>query len=185
MEIPGQISAEIDSRHLTNGPLSHILRNRHYLGEINHHGRSWSGEHPAIIDPETFEKVQARLGEQRVARAARLKSAALLRGKLFNEAGERLTPAYAVKAGVRYGYYVSTSAMRSRDRAASSIHRLPAAALETAIVNALRWRSKRVVGMDPQSTPRRTPDRSAVRSSRWRSPRHRNSVLLTPRNARP
>lgn len=124
--------------HLTNGPLSHILHNRHYLGEINHHGRSWSGEHPAIIDPETFETVQARLEEQRVARAVRLKSTALLRGKLFNEAGERLTPAYAVKDGVRYGYYVSTSAMQSRDRGASLIHRLPAASLETAIVNALR-----------------------------------------------
>ena len=124
--------------HLTNGPLSYILRNRHYLGEINHHGRSWPGEHPAIIDPETFEKVQARLGEQRVARAARLKSTALLRGKLFNEAGERLTPTYAVKDGVRYGYYVSTSAMQSRDRGGSAIHRLPAAALETAVVNALR-----------------------------------------------
>lgn len=124
--------------HLTNGPLSHILNNRHYLGEINHHGRSWSGEHPAIIDPDTFETVQARLEEQRVARAARLKSTALLRGKLFNEAGERLTPAYAVKDGVRYGYYVSTSAMQSRDRGAALIHRLPAASLETAIVNALR-----------------------------------------------
>ena len=124
--------------HLTNGPLSHILHNRHYLGEINHHGRSWSGEHPAIIDPDTFETVQACLEEQRVARAARLKSTALLRGKLFNEAGERLTPTYAVKDGVRYGYYVSTSAMQSRDRGASLIHRLPAASLETAIVNALR-----------------------------------------------
>jgi len=124
--------------HLTNGPLSYILRNRHYLGEINHHGRSWPGEHPAIVDPETFEKVRARLEGQRVARATRLKSRALLRGKLFNEAGERLTPAYAVKDGVRYGYYVSTSAMQSRDRGASPIHRLPAAPLETAVVNALR-----------------------------------------------
>src|SRR6185437_15895314 len=124
--------------HLTNGPLSHILRNRHYLGEINHHRRSWPGEHPAIIDPETFETVQGRLQEQRLARVTRLKSRALLRGKLFNEAGERLTPAYAVKGGVRYGYYVSTSAMQSRDRVASPIHRLPAAALETAVVNALR-----------------------------------------------
>ena len=124
--------------HLTNGPLSHILHNRHYLGEINHHRRSWPGEHPAIIGPEIFEKVQARLEEQRVARAARLKSAALLRGKLFNEASERLTPTYAVKGGVRYGYYVSTSAMQSRDRGASPIHRLPAAPLETAVVNALR-----------------------------------------------
>ena len=85
-----------------------------------------------------FEKVQARLEEQRVARAARLRSRALLLGKLFNEAGERLTPTYATKDGVRYGYYVSTSAMQSRDRVASPMHRLPAAALETAVVNALQ-----------------------------------------------
>ena len=38
--------------HLTNGRSPHILHNRHYLGEINHHGRSWSGEHAAIIDPD-------------------------------------------------------------------------------------------------------------------------------------
>ncbi len=124
--------------HLTNGPLSHILRNRHYLGEINHRGRSWPGEHPAVIDPETFEKVQARLEGQRVARAARLKSRALLLGKIFNEAGERLTPTYATKGGVHYRYYVSTSALQSRDRVASPMHRLPAAALETAVVDALR-----------------------------------------------
>ena len=72
--------------HLTNGPLSHIFRNRHYLGEINHRGRSWPGEHTAIIDQGTFNKVQVRLEAQRVARAARLSSRALLRGKIFNEA---------------------------------------------------------------------------------------------------
>jgi hypothetical protein len=76
--------------HLTNGPLGQILRNRHYLGEINHRGRSWPGEHAAIVDAETFAQVQAKLDGQRVARATRLKSNALLLGKLFDEAGERL-----------------------------------------------------------------------------------------------
>jgi site-specific DNA recombinase len=151
--------------HLTTGPLSHILRNRHYLGEINHHGRSWPGEHPAIIDPDTFDTVQARLEGQRVARAVRLKSTALLRGKLFNEVGERLTPAYAVKDGVRYGYYVSTSAMQSRDRGASLIHRLPAASLETAIVNVLRSALQ-----DPQGpafdASKNAPNRWAIRPPR-------------------
>ena len=124
--------------HLTNGPLSHILRNRHYLGEINHHGRSWPGEHAAIIDRAGFDQVQARLGAQRVARTARLSSRALLRGKIFNEAGERLTPTYAMKGGVRYGYYVSTTVMQSRDCMAASTHRLPAAPLEAVVVDALR-----------------------------------------------
>jgi site-specific DNA recombinase len=124
--------------HLTNGPLAQILRNRHYLGEINHRGQSWPGEHAAIIDAETFAKVQAKLDGQRVARATRLKSNALLLGKLFNEAGEKLTPSYAIKKGVRYRYYISTSAMQARDRGSSAIHRLPTPALETAVIDALR-----------------------------------------------
>ena len=124
--------------HLTNGPLAHILRNRHYLGEINHRGQSWPGQHAAIVEAETFAAVQARLDGHRVARAARLKSHALLLGKLFDEAGERLTPSYAIKQGVRYCYYISTSAMQARDRVASSTHRLPAQALEAAIIDAVR-----------------------------------------------
>jgi site-specific DNA recombinase len=122
---------------LTSGPLAHILSNRHYLGEINHRGQSWPGEHATIIDAETFAKVQANLDGQRIARAARLKSNALLLGKLFNEAGERLTPSYAIKQGVRYHYYISTSAMQSRERVAASTHRLPAPALEAAVIDAL------------------------------------------------
>ena len=35
---------------LTNGPLAHILRNRVYLGELNHKGASYPGEHAAIVD---------------------------------------------------------------------------------------------------------------------------------------
>ena len=124
--------------HLTNGPLAHLLSNRHYLGEINHRGQSWPGEHAALVDQETFAKVQARLDGQRVTRAARLKSDALLIGKLFGETGERLTPSYATKQGVRYRYYISTSAMQARDRVEASTDRLPASALEAAVIDALR-----------------------------------------------
>jgi len=124
--------------HLTNGPLAHLLRNYHYLGEINHRDQSYPGEHAAFIDAETFAKVQAKLDGQRVARAARLKSNALLIGKLFNETNERLTPSYAVMQSVRYRYYISTSAKQERDRDDSATHRLPAPALEAAVVDALR-----------------------------------------------
>ena len=34
---------------LTNGPLAHILRNRVYVGELNHKGASYPGEHAAIV----------------------------------------------------------------------------------------------------------------------------------------
>ncbi|MDE3175015.1 MAG: recombinase family protein [Pseudomonadota bacterium] len=124
--------------HFTNGPLYRLLRNRHFLGEINHRCRSWPGEHAAIVDAETFAKVQAKLDEQRLSRADRLKSNALLMGKVFNEAGERLSPIHAAKNGVRYRYYISTSAMQGRERAAATSHRLPAPALEAAVIEALR-----------------------------------------------
>jgi site-specific DNA recombinase len=148
--------------HLTNGPLSHLLRNRHYLGQINHRGQSWPGEHTAIVDAETFAKVQAKLDGQRVERATRLKSNALLIGKLFNETGERLTPSYAIKRGVRYRYYISTSAMQAQDRAAPATRRLPAPALETAVIDVLRSAierqalksSERDVGFEAAADPR-------------------------------
>jgi site-specific DNA recombinase len=124
--------------HLTNGPLAHLLSNRHYLGEINHRGQSWPGEHASLVDQETFAKVQARLDGQRVTHAARLKSDALLIGKLFGETGERVTPSHATKQGVRYRYYISTSAMQARDRVEASTDRLPASALEAAVIDALR-----------------------------------------------
>src|ERR1035437_8955631 len=43
--------------HLTNGPLAHLLRNRVYLGELNHRNRSYPGEHQAIVSPELFAEV--------------------------------------------------------------------------------------------------------------------------------
>jgi len=35
---------------LTNGPLNHMLRNRMYLGELNHRESSYPGEHEPIVD---------------------------------------------------------------------------------------------------------------------------------------
>ncbi len=123
----------------TNGPLDHMLRNRHYIGEINHKGRSWPGEHAAIVDRAIFDQVQEKLVGKRRARVANHeKSRALLLGRLFNDAGERMTPTYAVKNGVRYRYYISVSAMQSRARTSSSVHRVHAESIETAVIDALQ-----------------------------------------------
>ena len=80
-------------------------------------------------------------------------------GKLFNETGERLTPSYAIKQGVRYRYYISTSAMQARDRAASATHRLPAPALEAAVIDALRSAIEK-----PRSSETEVGSRSCGRS---------------------
>jgi len=40
----------------TKGPLAYLIRNRMYLGEINHGPISYPGEHPAIVDKAIFDK---------------------------------------------------------------------------------------------------------------------------------
>jgi DNA invertase Pin-like site-specific DNA recombinase len=57
---------------LTNGPLAYMLRNRVYLGEINHRDQSYPGEHQPILDLALFDQVQARLDEN--LRGRRLKN---------------------------------------------------------------------------------------------------------------
>ena len=127
-----------------NGPISHILRNRHYIGEINHKGRSWPGEHAPIIDRQVFEAAQEKLvGQRRFRLADRAKSHALLSGKLFNAAGERMTPTYALKNGVRYRYYISSAALQSREMSDSAVHRIPADAIEALAMAALDGASAR------------------------------------------
>ena len=129
---------KIGGIHFTNGPIAHILHNSIYIGEIRHRGKSWQGEHAPIVDVEIFNSVQKLLMARRRFRlTARAKSDALLLGKLFNGAGERMTPSYAMKDGVRYRYYVSVSAMQSREQASEFMHRVPAAPIEAIVVEAL------------------------------------------------
>jgi len=51
-------------------------------------------------------------------------------GKLFDEAGHRLTPSHATKAGRRYRYYVSRPLVTDTAEEAPGAWRIPAAALE-------------------------------------------------------
>jgi site-specific DNA recombinase len=123
---------------LTNGPLAYLLRNRLYLGEISHHDQSYPGEHQPIIDQELFNEVQAQLDENR--RCRRLKnerSADLLLGKLYDDRGNRMTPSYAIKKGVRYRYYVSCVLAQGRKDEAGSIARVAASEIEAIVVDAL------------------------------------------------
>lgn len=129
---------------LTNGPLSHILRNRHYLGEINHKGRSWPGEHAALVDAPLFDAVQAKLAENlNRASSRKFGSGALLMGRIFDDRGNPMSPTHAVKKGVRYRYYVSAPIAQGRKHEAGSVGRVPANEIETQILAALRELKRR------------------------------------------
>lgn len=96
---------------LSRGALFHLLKNRTYLGEIPHGEKSYPGSHPAIIEPEVFEAVQAGLGTRRSAwRERPLRSATMsLRGLLFDADGVPMSPSFTHgKNGQVYRYYVSS-----------------------------------------------------------------------------
>jgi DNA invertase Pin-like site-specific DNA recombinase len=122
------------------GVLYLMLQNRIYRGEITHKGKSYPGEHPAIIDQPLWNEVQAVLAQNRVERAtgARAKHPSVLGGLVFDATGERLTPTYAIKKGTRYRYYVSSSLVREAKGNRAGRWRIPAGDLEGLVVNRLR-----------------------------------------------
>ena len=122
------------------GALYLMLQNRIYRGEITHKGKSYPGEHPAIIDQPLWDEVQAVLAQNRVERAtgARAKHPSVLGGLVFDATGERLTPTYAIKKGTRYRYYVSSSLVREAKGNRTGRWRIPAGDLEGLVVNRLR-----------------------------------------------
>jgi site-specific DNA recombinase len=116
-----------------------IINNRIYLGEAVHKGTSYPGEHDAIIDRATWEKLQSILAEHAIVRAngARGQTPALLRGLIFAPGGHAMTPSHTRKAGKLYRYYVATDAIR-RGYDQCAVRSVPAAEVEEAVVAQVR-----------------------------------------------
>lgn len=127
----------------TYGPLAHFLKNRIYIGETGHGGKWYPGEHEAIIDRKTFDKVQGLLAASTNKRKIkRSESRALLMGKLFDDRGNVMSPSFSSKKGARYRFYVSSALLRGRKADAGSVARVSAANIEQTLINALRQRLK-------------------------------------------
>jgi len=134
----------LGGRSLSRGHIYRLLSNPLYIGRIAHRGESFEGQHPAIIDSETWDAVQKQLAAQAPARASRASAVrpGPLRGKLFDESGVVLTPSHTVKSGRRYRYYVSRNSF-SISTPANSAHaqsprwRLPAHEIERLIGDAV------------------------------------------------
>ena len=147
----GKLVAELDRRRIvtkrrdtkvpkyrggipfTYGPLAYLLKNRIYVGEIHHGGKWFKGEHAPILDQRTFDRVQQLLKENNVNRGTKFsESGALLKGKLFDDKGNRMGPTFSSKNGVRYRFYVST-ALRGRKHKAGSVTRISASEIENLV----------------------------------------------------
>ena len=134
------------------GSLFYLLRNRFYIGEVKYKGEVFAGEQPAIMDHALFDAVQQTLTDQWSHRTVmRNKSDHLLTGLLFDDAGHRMVPTHATKAGVRYRYYVSLPHLYGESKTASvgSVSRIPATDIEDIVVKSL---SEHLTQQEPVSS---------------------------------
>jgi site-specific DNA recombinase len=122
------------------GALCYLLRNRFYIGEVKYKEEILPGEQPAIMDRTLFDDVQQKLTDQWTTKS-RIRNASdhLLTGLLFDDAGHRMVPTHATKAGLRYRYYVSLPHLHGESKIAhlGAVSRLPAADIENTIAKAL------------------------------------------------
>jgi len=116
------------------GPLYHMLRNPLYIGRIRHKSDTHLGQHEAIVDQETWDKVQALLTENRQGerRKSRATKTSLLTGIICDAGGNRYTPTHSCKSGRRYRYYTSQAVIR-KAATANVATRIPAHDLEAAV----------------------------------------------------
>jgi len=119
----------------TRGHLYRILQNRVYRGEVNHKDATHRGEHAAVVERRLWDEVQRVMATNRkaVATGSRFETSSLFKGLVFDDAGNRMSPVHANKAGCRYRYYVSQALLQQRKEDAGSLPRLPAHDFEALI----------------------------------------------------
>jgi site-specific DNA recombinase len=120
-----------------------LLTNVVYIGQVRYKDEVHDGEHPAIVDPTVFRRVQEtlRAGGNGADYGA---TGALLQGLLRCKPCERaMTPSYTQKGAKRYRYYVCTNAhQRGYDHCPART--VPAGSIERIVVEQVR-----AIGRDP------------------------------------
>ena len=122
---------------LSRGHIYRILTSPIYKGKISHKGQLSDGQHAAIIDAKTWDRVQQILvgSSGRDRDQPNTGEPSPLAGIIFDHKDERLTPSHAVKGGRRYRYYISQSLVT--DKAKPDGIRLSAPEVEGAVATVM------------------------------------------------
>ncbi len=126
-------------RPFSRGALYTLLKNPIYIGKVTHQAKRYEGQHTALLETALWDKVQARLNENRHKHHARksVNDPSLLAGLLFDDNGHPLSPSHTRKQNRRYRYYVNQTVLQEREKDAGSILRLPAKVIEALVVQQL------------------------------------------------
>jgi DNA invertase Pin-like site-specific DNA recombinase len=117
------------------GALFYLLKNPTYIGMIPHKELVHPGLHDGIVDPAVFEAVQKSLSSQAVRHRTRKTrvSTMILRGKLFDDQGDPMSPSFTHGADRKvYRYYVSSPLLLGsrKDPSDDGIRRVSADVIE-------------------------------------------------------
>jgi site-specific DNA recombinase len=128
------------NRPFSIGHLRSILQNPIYIGEVRHKDERYPAQHPAIIERQQFDRVQALISSR--ARKHRMRIGAehinLLSGLLFDKQGQKFASAHSSKQGIRYRYYVSID----RSSPSAPPQRIPAGDLERLVLESITAKLK-------------------------------------------
>jgi site-specific DNA recombinase len=121
------------------GVLYKLLHNRTYVGEVEHKGVAYPGEHEALVDRATWDKVHAILAENAHRRASRTRATtpALLKGLIFGPDDKAMAPSHTRKRGRLYRFYRTMTALKLGHEACP-IRSVPAGDVEAAVIGQIR-----------------------------------------------
>ena len=126
---------------LTKNFLYKLLDNRVYLGEAVHKGVAHPGEHPAIIDRATWDKVESVKTDnapRKRAAATRATTPAPLKGLVTcAHCGRAMTPTHTRKKGRLYRYYTCMKAINAGHESCP-VRSVAAGEIEAAVVEQVR-----------------------------------------------
>jgi site-specific DNA recombinase len=136
---------ERGGKPFTRTNLYRLLTNVAYIGKVRYKDEIHNGEHPAIVDPGVFQRVQALLQCHGSSGRAPVRNpiGALLRGLLrCLPCGCAMTPTHTSRNGTRrYRYYVCSSAQK-RGWSTCPSKSIPAAQIEQFVVEQIRCLSR-------------------------------------------
>jgi len=122
----------------SRGALYAILKNPAYIGKISHKGEIYDGLHEGIIPRDVWEKVQAQLEDQTVARTKQTKERHILQGLLYDTNGILYGPTFTKRHGRQYRYYVSQNLLKNKGHPNGVMGRLPAHEIEMLITKTIQ-----------------------------------------------
>jgi len=88
------------ANYYNKGSLYVMLKNATYNGKMRHKDKIYDGEHKAIIDDDLWNRVQNKLLSRKSGKKPRgcyETKSFILRHKLFDDAGQKLTTSYSIK----------------------------------------------------------------------------------------